>query len=122
VGATDAHTRNRIVEEVTDYDPRDPEDVYQQGYRQGYSDGYRDGRQAKEEEAFTPRRIRRPLADYERIAEVYQNAYEQGMSLHATVAQEMGVKRSQAGALIQAARERGLLPPTHRGKAAAWPQ
>jgi endonuclease V-like protein UPF0215 family len=96
-------------------------DFDREGYRQGYADGYKDGREAKEVESFTPRRTRWRLSDYERIAEIYQRALEQGMPLHATVAQEMGVKRSQAATLISATRQRGLLPATTKGKVTGWP-
>ena len=89
----------------------------EQGFRRGYADGYRDGRKAKQIEAMKPRRVRRPLSDYERVAEIYRKACDEGMAVQASVAQEMGVTPTQAGTLIHAARKLGLLPPTTRGKA-----
>jgi flagellar biosynthesis/type III secretory pathway protein FliH len=105
---------------MSDYDPRDPEDAYlrgkEQGYRQGYADGYRDGLEIQRAQAVKPRKVGWSLSDYERVAAVYQKAFDECMTVQASVAQAMGVTPAQAGALIHATRKLGLLPQTTRGR------
>ena len=56
---------------------------------------------------------------YQRVARVYREAWARGERPTRAVAQEFGVTSKHAGTLVRRARERGLLPPTSQGRAAA---
>lgn len=59
--------------------------------------------------------------EYREAAEVYQRAWAAGLNPRQAVADRFGISPDAAAKRVQRARDRGLLPKTRRGRAAATP-